>query len=148
MPGLIIWKNRELDKMKRDIERLMSRLRNDFGLPSLQGMERRGPYIEVSETDDNLIVKAEIPGIDPENLDVSIIEGVLTIKGVTKEETIREGVNHHVMERRHRSFSRSIQLPCKIEINDIEATYKEGILNIVMPKCTPEAAREIKIRVT
>jgi len=148
MPGLIIWKKRELDKMKRDIERLMSRLRDDFGLPSLQRMERKSPYIELSETDDNLVVRAEIPGIDPHNLDVSIIEGVMMIKGETKEETISEGVNHHVTKRRHRSFSRSIQLPCKIEITDVEATYREGILVIVMPKSKPDAVREIKIKVT
>ena len=148
MPGLIIWKNRELDKMKRDIERLMSRLRNDFSLPPLSRIERRSPYIELLETEDNLIVKAEISGIDPENLDVSIVEGVLTIKGEIKQETIREGNNYHVTEKRYGSFSRSIQLPCKVEITDIEATYKEGTLVIVMPKCKPEEVREIKIKVT
>ena len=148
MPGLIIWKNRELDKMKRDIERLMSRLRNDFSLSTLSRLEQRGPYIELSETADNLIVKAEIPGIDPENLEVSIIEGVLTIRGETKDETTSEENNYHVTERRHESFSRSIQLPCKIEITDIEATYKEGTLVIVMPKCKPDAVREIKIKVS
>ena len=144
MPGLIIWKNRELDKMKRDIERLMSRLRNDFSLSALSRLEQRGPYIELSETADNLIVKAEILGIDPENLEVSIIEGVLTIRGETKHETTGEGGNY----RRHESFSRSIQLPCKIEMTDIEATYKEGTLVIVMPKCKPDAVWEIKIKVS
>ncbi|MBN2255175.1 MAG: Hsp20/alpha crystallin family protein [Deltaproteobacteria bacterium] len=146
MPQLIMWKNRELDKMKRDIERLMSRLRNDFGLP-FQRMERRHPHIELSETEDHLIIRAEIPWVDPENLDVSVIDGVLTIKGEAKEEAVGNG-GEQVTERVYRRFSRAIQLPCKIDVTDIEATYRDGTLLIVMPKCKPEAVREIKIKIT
>lgn len=145
MPQLIIWKNRELEKMKRDIERLMSRMRNDFGLPALQRMERRHPSIELSETEDSLTVKAEIPGVDPENLDVSIIEGVLTIRGEGRDDEVGNG-DQEVTRRVYSHFSRSIQLHCKIDAAATKATYRDGVLRIVMPKCKPEVVRRIKIK--
>jgi HSP20 family protein len=147
MPGLIIWKNREIDKMKRDIDRLMSRLRNDFSLPLLSGAGRMIAVVGMSETEESIIVTAEVPVVKPDDLHISIVDNVLTIRGETREETVNDGENYRTKERRHGSFSRSLQLPCRIEINDVEATYQEGMLRIVMPKCKPETSREVKIKI-
>ncbi len=147
MPGLIIWKNREIDKMKRDINRLMSRLRSDFCTPFLSRTAGRVPYVELSETDDNLIVKAEVPDIHPDNLNVSITDNVLSIKGEIEQEKVREEVNYNTVETVRSSFSRIVQLPCRVEIDKVKATYKHGTLQIVLPKCKSETARKVKIRV-
>ena len=147
MPGLIIWKDREIDKMKRDINRLMSRLRSDFCMPFLTRTAGRIRYIELSETDDNLIVKAEVPDIHPDNLNISIVDNILSIRGEVEQEKGREELNYNAVETVRSSFSRIVQLPCRVEIDKVEATYKHGTLQIVLPKCKSETARKVKIRV-
>ena len=114
MPGLIIWKNRELDKMKRDMDRLMSRLRNDFGTPLFPREERSVPYFEFFETDDALILKAEAAGVAPEDLDVHIIDNNLIIKGVRQREFVDERNGYRRKERRRGTFTRTLQIPCKL----------------------------------
>ena len=147
MPGLIIWKNQEINKLRRDMDRLFARIWDDFGMPQFQRPPRDIPFIDLSETEDDLILKAEIPGLNPEDLDVSITDDILTIKGEMKIEFVKERENYHRMERRYESFSRSIQLPCRIMIEDVEATYREGIVTIIMPKCKPEMSQKIKIKI-
>lgn len=147
MPGLTIWKNQEMNKLRRDMDRLFARLRDDFGMPLFPRIARDFPFINLSETEDELIIRAEIPGINPEDLDISITEDILNIRGEMKQEFVEESEDYHRVERRYGSFSRTLQLPCRIMIEDVEATYTNGILNIVMPKCKPEAARAFKIKV-
>ncbi|MFB0533339.1 MAG: Hsp20/alpha crystallin family protein [Desulfatiglandales bacterium] len=147
MPGLTIWKNQEINKLRRDMDRLFARLRDDFGMPHLPKIVRDLPFIDLSETEDDLIVNAEIPGINPEDLDISITEDILTIKGEMKQEFVEESENYHRMERQYGSFSRTLQLPCRVMIEDVKATYAKGILHIIMPKCKPERARAFKIKI-
>jgi len=147
MPGLIIWKNQEINKLKRDMDRLFTRLWDDFGMPHFTRPPRDIPFIDLSETEEDLILKAEIPGLNPEDLDISITDDILTIKGEMKKEFAKEREHYHRMERRYESFSRSIQLPCRIMIEDVEATYREGIITIIMPKCKPEISQKVKIRI-
>lgn len=146
MPELTIWIDQEISKMKRDMDRLMCRLCNDFDMPLLPSI-RKVPFIHLSETEEHLIIKAEIPGFNPEDLDIVISDDILTIKGEMKKEFIKEGEDYEKIERRHGSFSRTIQLPCRVMIDDVKATFKKGILNVVMPKSKPEKAREVKIRI-
>jgi len=147
MPGLIIWKNQEINKLRRDMDRLFDRLWNDFGMPHFTRPPRDIPFIDLSETEEDLILKAEIPGLNPEDLDIYITDDILTIKGEMKQELVKEGENYHRMERRYESFSRSIQLPCRVMIEDVEATYREGILTIIMPKCKAEITQKVKIKI-
>jgi HSP20 family protein len=147
MPGLIIWKNQEINKLRRDMDRLFARLWDDFGMPHLTRPSRDIPFIDLSETEDDLILKAEIPGLNPEDLDISITEDILTLKGETKKELTKEHENYHSIEKRHESFSRRFQLPCKVMMEDVEATYQEGILTIIMPKCKQEITQKVKIKI-
>jgi HSP20 family protein len=148
MPGLIVWKNQEINKMRRDMDRLFAKLLDDFNMSLLPRVTREAPFINLSETEDNLIINAEIPGVSPEGLDISIKDDILTIKGEMKDEIVEEGRNFHRMERRYGTFSRTLRLPCKVMIDDVKANYKKGLLNIVMPKCRPETAPEIKIKIS
>lgn len=147
MPELTIWTNQEINKLRRDIDRLFARLRDDFAAPLFPRIARDVPFIDLSETEDDLIIKAEIPGINPEDLDISVTEDRLNIKGEIKQEFVDEREDYHRMERRYGSFSRSLQLPCRVMVEDVEATYKNGVLQIVMPKCKPEPARACKVKI-
>jgi HSP20 family protein len=147
MPGLIVWKNQEINKLRRDMDRLFARLRDDFAAPVFPRIARDVPFIDLSETEGHLIIRAEIPGINPEDLDISVTEDTLNIKGEIKQEFVREDEDYRRMERRYGSFSRSLKLPCRVMVEDVEATYANGVLQIVMPKCKPEPARACKVKI-
>ena len=90
MPGLILWKNRELDKMRRDMDRLLSRLWDDFCTPSMPGIFPQEPFFEFKETEDSLIVEAEIPNLNPDAMEVSVAHDILSIKGEIQQESVSE----------------------------------------------------------
>ena len=146
MPDLIEWKNQEISKLRRDIDRLFYRLWDDFSVPLMSTPAKGTPFIDIKETEDNLIINAEIPGIEPEDLEISVTEDILTIKGEMKSEISEDKGNYRRMERRYGTFSRTLQLPCKVKTQDVNARYKKGILHIALPKCKPEPPRQVKIR--
>ena len=142
MPELIIWKDEEINKLKKDMNRLMFRLREDF-IPSAG---RKMPFIDLVETEDTLILKTALPGFKPDDLNISITNDVLTIKGETKQDFVKKSEDYHKKETIHGSISRTVRLPCRIRAEDVEATCKEDVLTIVMPKCKPEKTHEVKIK--
>ena len=146
MRELTVWKKQEIDKLRRDIDRIFDRLWDDFKVPYFPSPARQVPSIDLSETADKLILRAEIPGIKPEDLDITIHENILTIKGEIKSEAHESDGDYHRMESRRGYFSRVIELPCKVMIDEVEARYDNGILSIVMPKCADETC-EVKIEV-
>ena len=147
MAGLILWKNQEINKLKRDMDRLFDRMWDDFGMPLSTKVEREIPSIDLSETEDSLIIRAEVPGIDPDDIEISITDNILTIKGEMTHEDTEEKGDYHRMERRYGYFSRTLELPCKIVVEDVRATYKKGVLSIIMPKCEQPSTREIRVNV-
>jgi HSP20 family protein len=147
MSELILWKNQEINKLRKDLDRLFTRLSSGFGAPLIPAHMGRGPIIDLSETEDTLILKAELPGIRPDDLDISVSDDRLTISGERSEERVEEDRHYHRIERRFGSFARTVRLPCKVEIEQIEATYKKGVLQISMPKCKADKQRDIKIQV-
>ena len=145
MPGLSIWKDKRINRLKRDIDNMFERECCDFGVKMIIRDLKNTPLIDISETGENLVLRAEIAGAKPDDFDIAVDDDTLTIAGETRLEIINNDNNFHRTERRYGSFSRTIQLPCRIHVNDVKATYKRGILKIVMPKCKREAARKIKI---
>jgi HSP20 family protein len=143
----MLWKNQEIDRLRRDIDRLFDRLWDDFRVPVPLRIAGRIPSMALSETENAVIFKAELPGVRPEDIDISIREDMLTIQGDIKEDQIDDSEGYQKRKRRYGYFSRTIQLPCRVLVDDVDATYKDGVLNIVMPKCKAEA-REVKIKVT
>jgi HSP20 family protein len=147
MAELIIWKNREIDRLKKDMDRLLNRFRDDFCSPLLLKGFREEPYLELSETQDDLILKAEIPDVQPKDLDITIHDDVLTIKAEARQETFSDGEGFSERMQSCSYFSRTVRLPCKVHVDEVRASYQDGILSMVMPKCKPETARGIKIKV-
>jgi HSP20 family protein len=147
MPELTVWKKQEIDRLRRDMERLFVRLWDDFGVPRFSRIARNIPAIDLSESGEKLIVRAEVPGIDPKGLDISVTEDRLRIKGEMRQEsTDKDDISKRV-ERSYGSFTRDIKLPCRVIQEEVEATYKEGVLTIVMPKCKPEPDRSFRVTV-
>lgn len=147
MPELILWKKQEMDKLRRDIDSLFNQLWSDFGVSPLFSLgAMAGPHIEITETDDAIHAKAELPDINPQDLDISVSNDVLTIRGKKGARHV-EGRGYYHRFARLSSFSRSIQLPSKIKVDDIQAHYKGGTLHIIMPKLKPDKMRIIEIEI-
>ena len=92
-------------------------------------------------------MKAELPGIDPKDIDISLNEGVLTIKGEKRQEREEKEEGYHLVERSYGSFTRSIRLPREVQSDKINASYKNGVLRITLPKSEEAKKKEIKIKV-
>lgn len=103
------------------------------------------PSLDIEEDDEAYHLKAEIPGIEEKDVDVSLKNGTLTIKGEKKYENEKKTRNSLVCERRYGSFSRSVQLPENIKGEQIKAAYKNGILSIDIPKAEKTKPQQIKI---
>jgi len=110
--------------------------------------ELRFPALDVTEADDALEVTAELPGVNKEDVDISIVNGMLTIKGEKKAEKEDKQENAYMLERSYGSFSRSIPLPFELGTSEVDASFKDGVLKIRIPR-PPEAkqeARKIEIK--
>ena len=151
---LTTWKPfRELAPF-RDFERMRKEM-DRFWDSFLEGtMRRRGedgtewfPSLDVSETKNELVVKAEIPGMDSKDIDISLSDGMLTIRGEKKYEKEEKEENYHFIERSYGTFSRSVSLPRDLKHDKISASYKDGILRVVLPKSEGAKKKEIKIKV-
>lgn len=105
------------------------------------------PSVDISETKDNFVVKAELPGLDAKDVNVSISGNILTVKGEKKKEEEEKGEHHHYVERFYGSFQRSFQLPANVKTDKIDAHFDKGVLKVVLPKTEEGKKNEIEIKV-
>ena len=105
-----------------------------------------GLALDLVEDDDAFIVKASIPGINPDDLEITFTDNTLTIKGETKSEETVEKPRYHLRERRYGSFARSIQLGTRIDSDKIEANYDKGVLVLRLPKSEEIKPKRIPIK--
>jgi HSP20 family protein len=107
--------------------------------------EQRTPRVDVIDRKDEVVVRAEVPGVDKKDLDVSLTDNTVTIKGSTKhEKTVEEG-DYHRSEMTRGSFSRTVSLPGDVEGEKAKATFKDGIVELTMPKRAQSKRRTIKV---
>ena len=147
MPRLILWKDKQMDKLREDMDRLYHRVCGEFGIPLLSAASRGIPLVDLSDNGDALIVRARMVDIDPDDLDISVTQDTLRISTKTKRESTEDRGDYRRTQQRLGFFSRTLQLPSRVEINEVQATYSKGTLNIVMPKSKPEKTRKIKVKV-
>jgi len=105
------------------------------------------PSIDVKEGDKEIIVKAELPGLEEKEIEVLLADDALTIKGEKKEEKEDKGKNYYHMERTYGSFHRVIPLPVEVDSKKVEATFKNGVLSVVLPKTEKAKASGKKISI-
>ncbi len=136
---------RELDRLRREMDRLFDRL-SEWKPSFLRGEEGQWlPAVDLSETAKEIIVKAELPGMELDDIEVSLTGNTLKIHGERKQETEEEGENFHKIERSYGAFMRTIQLPAEVDPDNVKATYKKGVLTIKMPKTKAETMKKIEI---
>lgn len=105
------------------------------------------PAVDVRETRESLEIFAEVPGLDPKDVEVSVENGLLTLKGSRAFERAAEGQAYHRVERAYGSFERSFTLPTNVDPDRIQATYRHGVLQLTLPKREEAKPKSIAIKV-
>lgn len=136
---------REFERMKKEMDRLW----DSFFERGPRTGERGEwyPSLDMAETKNDVIIKAEVPGMDPKDIDISLSNGLLTIKGEKKQEREEKEGDYHLAERCFGAFMRAIRLPGEVQSEKIEASYKNGVLKITLPKSEEAKKKQIKIKV-
>lgn len=104
------------------------------------------PSVDISETDDNFEVRAELPGVAKDDLHVSVKDNLLTLSGEKRQENVDDTQNYRRAERRYGHFQRRFTLPSEVDTDDIKADYTDGVLTLSIPK--PEAAKPTEIPIS
>ncbi len=133
----------EVDRLRRDMDRLF-----EVTFPRLQRNRRTGfPAINVWTKDsEGIVVTAELPGVSPEDVDISVTADTLTISGKRQSEEASEGVKYHRQERTFGEFSRTFQLPYSVNRDKVEATVRNGVLHMTLPRADVEKPKQISVK--
>ena len=145
MSELSLWRKQEFDRMRQEMDLLFRRLRREFGVPRSFLETTEAFSVNVSESENTVTLSAELPGFKPEDIEISVTDEALTLKAQAHEDTVEKGENFERVAQRSQSFSRTISLPCRIVTEDVKAAFKDGILEVVLPKCKPPEARGVNI---
>ena len=135
----------------RELSSLAERVNRGFGTPAARTRDEEIslgswiPPVDIAEEKDRIVLTAELPGFQPQQLDVQMEGGVLTLKGERKFEEENEGHNYHRVERSYGQFVRSFTLPNNVDRDSIKATFADGLLHIELPKREEAKPRQIKI---
>jgi len=128
----------EIQRLQRDMNRLFA------GIPRTESQEN--PAITVWSGERDYILTAELPGIDPATMDISVVGDMLTFGGSRDFEPLKEGETYHRQERQSGRFSRTLQLPFQIDAEKVAARHEKGILEIRLPRMIADKPRKIAIK--
>ena len=142
----------------RDLLAIQDRMNRIFD-ESFRGMNRPGeddwalggtwaPLVDIYEREGNIELKAELPGIDPKDVDVRVENNVLTLRGERKVDREVNRESYHRVERTYGSFSRSFTLPSVVDTEKIKAEYRDGVLHLTLPKKEEAKPRKISIKIS
>lgn len=141
-----------LDQFHREIDRLFAGFFGDMGLNLPSRWEEFGagmewPAVNVAESDNEVTVTAELPGVDEKDVTVELDEDSLTLKGEFSEEREEKDRRWTRMERRYGSFNRTVPLPTEVMADKAKATFKRGLLTVTLPKASPSKGRRKTIAI-
>jgi HSP20 family protein len=143
---------KEIEEMRRDMENMFreffeppARNRRWLGRPLEAGVIV--PAIEIYGGKDEIVLKAELPGVEKDSLDLTITKDAITIKGEKKKEAEVKEEDYYSAERRYGTFARTIPLPEEVDSDKAKASLKNGVLTVVLPRKEKEKAREITVEV-
>ncbi len=153
--ALIKWRRKDVWDPFRYLAELQEDMNRLFDL-SLARLPREAlgesvaewlPAVDVIDEKDKLRIKADLPGVDKNNVEVNIEDGVLTIKGERKQEKEEKDKNYYRRECFYGVFERSISLPAEVDIEKAEANYKDGVLEIILPKKEEAKPKQLKLKI-
>jgi len=139
---------RDLLTTQREFDRLFREAFSPMAGETEVSTRSWAPPVDIYETEDAIVLKAELPGIDPKDVEVRVEDNTLYLKGERNYEKEVKEQNYHRVERSYGSFARSFSLPNSINAEKVKAEYKDGLLTLTMPKREEAKPKTIKIDVT
>jgi HSP20 family protein len=129
--------------LRREIDRLF----DDFtrGFPAMTSPDLT-PTLDVTETDKELEITAELPGLEEKDVQINVADNLLTIKGEKKAETEQKDKNYRLVERSYGSFARTLELPAGVNPDQIKASIAKGVLTVTVPKPAPAQTKKIEVK--
>ena len=146
--ALIRWNpTRTVLDFDTDVDRLFDGFfdRSLFRIPAED--RKWNPAVDIRETENEYTVLAELPGLDKDNVKISYEDGIVTLRGEKKLEKEDKRKNYHRVERSYGTFERSFRLPASVEVDKIKASFKDGVLNLQLPKTENAKPKEIPIAI-
>jgi HSP20 family protein len=134
------------DRIDRLFEDSFGRLRGSSGTEALEGSVW-SPAVDIVETDSEVVLRADLPGVEPKDVDIQVQNGTLTLKGERKFESDTKEDNYRRIERVYGSFVRSFALPQTVDPESVGAEYRNGVLEVKLPKRPEAKPKQIKIAV-
>lgn len=126
---------------------VFDRLFDDFyPLSILKEKDEWLPAFDINENEKEYVVTAELPGMEVKDIDVTLSDGILTVKGEKKKEHEDKGENYHRIERSYGSFHRSFSIPGKVKTDSVDANYKDGVLRLTLPKTEESESKKIEVK--
>jgi HSP20 family protein len=110
------------------------------------GLAEWAPSLDISETDEAVLVHVEVPGVDPKRLEISVAGDVLTLRGEKKDETETSGRHYHRVERRYGTFTRTLTLPAPVDAGQVTAKAHAGVVEIRLPKQAEARPHRVEIK--
>jgi HSP20 family protein len=156
--NLVPWKNKSLDtstsrfaplgEIRSEMNRLFeSFVREPFGaLADSFGSQAWWPTLDIAESDQDITVRAEVPGVDPKEIDLTVTGDRLTIAGEKKETIEKKDRDVYHRESRYGRFSRTVQLPATVDPQEVSADYADGILTVTLKKTPGAVAKKIPVK--
>ena len=140
---------RWFDRMVEDFWRrpFPSLLRPERWWPAETGMMMRMPSVDVYEEKDDVVIKAEIPGLSKEDISVQVTDSTLMIKGEKKREEEIKETDYYCCERSFGAFTRAVDLPCEVKADQVKASFKNGVLEVRMPKTEEAKKKAITVKI-
>ncbi len=131
--------------LRRSMDRLLDEALSRR--PTRNGTLAWEPAVQMFETDHEVVVRAELPNIDPKQVDITVTSDAITLRGQTKHEEERERRNYYLRERRYGSFTRTLPLLTEVKSADAQASYKDGVLEVKIPKSERVKPTSVKVQV-
>lgn len=141
-----------LSSLHREIDKAFDEFNKNFGQMPFAALAQRAegmmsPSVDVKETEKSIEISAELPGVSEKDVEVTVSDNMLTLRGEKKAEKKEEKENFHMIERSYGSFQRSIRLPFDAKAEDIDAQFKDGVLKVVIAKPPEIASRTQKVEI-
>ena len=148
MTSIIRWDPmREMTGMRQTMDPLFDEaFARPFSSAWVDGFEAGAPALDVIQTDDKIVVKATLPGVKAEDVQISVASGVLSIRGEMREVKEQTQATYHLRERRYGSFARSINLPTEVDADKAHAEFEDGVLTLTLPKSEQVKPKTIVVK--
>jgi HSP20 family protein len=139
----------ELEDVSKQLNRIFGRFpaRAETGSEVLT-MADWAPTVDITETDSAYMIKGEIPGVNKEDVKVTIEDGMITMRGERKQEKEEKDKKYHRIERSYGSFLRSFRVPDDVDENAVKAEFKDGMINVTLPKSDKSKPKSINVSIT